>query len=529
MKGLMSTAASRAWVAFAALGLVVVALVFGLALLPRLGGGQELIDAAEPAMTDPAVEGEVAAANALSAYVDLAHPLMTRRGKAADEVSELVAIISRRIRVSPRRARAFVRSEAPHTEALLRALPLSAVADERVAFARFLSQTLNVTPDELQDELARSFPRLFQTLAQLSGVTSGWYDVPGIEAMTSFGGEDVRTMRAVRNYVRDDLIGTLAQERDRFQYAAGWGGIGSIPQLLLIIGIVTIAFGLLQARRAAADPPGRPAWRFAAAIGVLIVLLVVALQYFPRLDGADKLVSELGPAFEEQRVTGLRAGTDLIVQTVRFGDPIATPEGGAADEYPRLLAFVSERSGLSRRQVRGRLQDAAPRTAALLEAIPLSAVADEVPDLFAALAAKLRIGEEELVPTLERRTPALAQALLAAGPATSNWNRIPGTEGLERFDGTAPVRSLPAFAAYLDGDLVPVIESQRGNFERLADTWPGVNVLAPLLLGLGLIVAIYSTAMMIRATEPPGRGPSPMPREPRRASLRRRRPEAERR
>ena len=55
MRGLLSTAASRAWMGVVAAGVVMVALVFGLQLLPRLSAGQEVIDAAQPAMTEQAV------------------------------------------------------------------------------------------------------------------------------------------------------------------------------------------------------------------------------------------------------------------------------------------------------------------------------------------------------------------------------------------------------------------------------------------------------------------------------------------
>lgn len=512
MKALMSTAAARAWIGVVVIGVVIVALVIGLGLLPRLGAGQELIDAAKPVMSDPAVRGEVAATKALSQYVDLLHPLMTRRGRASTEVAELETMISRRTGVSTRRARALLRREAPNFEALLRALPLSGVVSERPQLRRFLATSLNVSSEEAQDEFARGFPRLFQTLSELPAVTSGWYDVPGIEGMTRFGGRDVRSARALRNYVRDDLVGTVAQEKDRFQAVAGSGGIGYIPVLLLIAGVGAIAFGLLQALRSAGRapasagrPPGRIAWGVVVAAGVLIMLLVGALQYFPRLSAAETLTAELEPAFDERRVAGLRAGTDLLAQSVRFGDPIATRAGGAVREYPEFVAFIGERAGLSSRRVRGRLADAAPRTAALLQALPLSAIAREVPHLRAVLVRKLDLRGGRLGGELERRTPAIAQIMLTVRPVTESWNSIDGTEGLERFDGVTPVRSLPEFADHLDRDVVAVFEDQRRNFAALADRWPPLGVLAWLLLGIGAVVAIYGAVMMFLVAQPAAR------------------------
>jgi hypothetical protein len=506
LRKLVSTAASWAWLAVAAVGVVVVALVIALQLIPRLTAGQEVIDAAKPAMTDSAVKGEVAATKLVARYVDLADPLMTRRGDAEREIATLVRLVARKTGGSSRRARALLRREAPHTEALLRALPFSGIASERPRLTRLLSQTLNLPAEDLQDEIARTFPRLYQTLSELPGVSGGWYDIPGIERMTRFDDTTrVRTMPALRDYLRDDLVATVGEQQDHFAYLAGWGGIGYIPYLVLIAGIVLFAFGVLEARRAANYPPGKLAWGGVVAVGVLLALIVGALQYVPRLNGADTMISELQPAFERARVDGLRAGTDLTVQAVRFGDPIMTRAGGAAQEYPKLVALVSERSGLSRKQVRRRLARAAPRTTALLGAIPLSAAAKELPHLLAVLSRTLDLRNGRLGRTLRKRTPGLTQALLALRPVTAGWEQIPGTDELERFDGVTPVRSAPAFADYLDRDVVPVLESQREHFDTLADTWPPVSVFGWLLLGVGLFVAIYGVTMMFLVTKPPPR------------------------
>jgi hypothetical protein len=506
MKRLVSTAASRAWLAVAVIGIVVVAVAIGLQLIPRLTAGQQVIDAAKPALTDEAVKGEVAATKLVARYVDLADPLVTRKGGASGEVERLVRLVARRGRISTARARALLRREAPHTEALLRALPLSGIASERARLTRFLASTLNISEEALQDEIAGSFPRLYQTLAELPSLTSGWYDVPGIEDMTRFDGEKaVKSVPDVRDYLRDDLVASVAQEKEHFQYLAGWGGIGYIPYLLLVIGIVAFGFGLLQARRAANHPPGKLAWAAVVAIGVVLMLLVGALQYHPRLHGADTMISKLQPAFEKPRVEGLRAGTNLVVQATLFGDPIMTAAGGGAEEYPKLIATVSERSGVSRAQVRRRLRGAAPRTTALLEAIPLSAVAKEVPHLLAVLSRRVHAPGDRLVRVLRRRTPGLAQVLLSVGPVTAGWNEIAGTARLERFDKVTPVRSAPAFADYLDRDVVPILESEHEHFDKLADTWPPLIVLPILLLAIGLVVALYGVAMMFLATKPPPR------------------------
>ncbi len=500
MRGLLSTTASRAWMGVVAVGVIVVALVLGLQLIPRLSAGQEVLDAAKPAMSDGAVAGEVAGTALLSEVVDLVDPLMTRRGQSREELARLVTMIKRESGVSAQRARAVLRREAPHTEALLRAVPLSGVAGERRRLTSYLATTLNITGEALEDELARGFPRIYQMLAELPGVTSGWYDVPGTEMLTRFDGKQARSMLEVRDYLRDDLVASVDAEHDRFQALAGSGGIGYIPWLLLALGAGLAIFGLVHARWSASHPSGRIAWGAVVAAGVLVMIVVGALQYFPRLQGADTTIERFEPAFDTQRVSGLRAGADFVVQTVRFADPIMTPSGGAADELPKLVTFISGRAGMSESAVREGLRRAAPRTLALFQAMPLSEIATEVPHLVAVLSRKLGVGGDELVRRLRKRTPGLAQALLAAGPATIGWDSIPGTERLTRFELGAPVRSAPEFANYLDLDVVGLFEAQRDNFDALADPWPPVGVFAGIALGVGVLLAIYATAMLFLAT-----------------------------
>jgi hypothetical protein len=505
MKGLLSTGASRAWLGVAVAGAVVIAAVVALQLIPRLTAGQEILDAAKPAIGAGAVKGEVAATKLTSQYVDLADPLVTVKGDGAAEADSLIALIARRTGVSNERARAFLRREAPHTEALLRALPFSGIANERQKLTQFLSSTLITNPEALQDQLARDYPRLFQTLAELPAVTGGWYDVPGIEGLQLFDGTPVRTLPGFRRYLRDDLVATVGDEQERLRSLAGSGGIGYIPYLLLIAGLVALGFGLLHARWARSHPSGKIAWGFVAAIGVMLMLLVGALQYFPRLNGAQTTISKLEPAFDQRQVAATRAGVDLVVQAVRFGDPIMTKAGGAAAEVPRLQSFVAEQTGQSRNDVRSKLARATPRTSALLEAMPLSTVAAEVPKLLPVLARKLGMSEDKLLSTLRERTPKLAQALLSAGPVTAGWNALPSSVDLTRLDGLTPVRTMPEFAEYLDQDIVPLLETQREHFAELADTWPPVDLLPSIVLAIGVLLTIYGIGMMFLVTTPPAR------------------------
>jgi hypothetical protein len=503
MKGLLPTRASRAWLVVALVGLVVVVLVLALRLAPRLSAGQDLIDTAGPALTDERVAGDRAGIDFISKYVDLADPLVTARSGGSVEISRLIALLTNKRR-SPAQVAAILRREAPHTEALLRALPLSGVAREVPALTGYLSTKLNLSEEELAAELERSFPKLSQTLTALPSVTIGWNDIPGIAGLTRFDGTTaVKSVPQLRDYFSKDLVATVADDKDDFQAVAGHGGIGYIPNLLLVIGVVLLAFGVLQVRRSRDAPPGKPSWAVVVAVGVVVVGLVVVLQYFPRLNGADRVITGMKPAFAQARVVGDRAGIDMVHQTVLFGDPIVTKRGGAAAEVPELLAFVARRTNVKQADVLAALRKRAPRITAVLQAIPLSSVAAEVPHLLTFLGKTLKLSRAELLATLQRRTPRLAQSILAVRPVALRWNSVPGTGRLTRLDGTTPVRTMAVLEDYFNKDVIPVLETQGGNFRDLADPWPPVNYFPPLLLAIGALVVLYGLLMMRFATRQP--------------------------
>ena len=497
MKRLMSTAASRAWLPVAFIGFAVIALVFALQLIPRLGAGQTLLDEASPAFADARVDGTRAGVNFISTYVDLADPLMSTRGGASKEVGELIALIKRRGRLTTAEARRALKRRAPHVEALLRALPLSGASADVPRLTQLLAARLVSTPDEVQTTLVQRFPQLTQSLASLRNMTSGWYQVPGVDGrLTRFDGTPVATTPQLRDYYRNDVVPLLVRDRRKFQDLAGSGGIGHIPYLLIILGLVVLAYGIFQARTAATAVPGRRAWGVVVALGVLVLTIVGAFGYFPRLNGANDLIEDFKPAFAQQRVDGAVAGADFVHETVLFGDPIATTSGRAAAQFRGLVSYVAEGSPLTESQVRRAVRRAAPRLAGLIEAIPLSKVANEVPPLMTYLSKKLRLPGDRLTAALERSVPGLAQSIQAVGPVGMGWNAIPGTATLTRFDGLTPVRTMPAFDGYVRQDLFRVVADQRTNFDRLANSWPPVNVLPPLLAIVGALLALYGLAMM---------------------------------
>ncbi len=93
-------------------------------------------------------------------------------------------------------------------------------------------------------------------------------------------------------------------------------------------------------------PSSRTAWFIVAAIGIVVAALVFILGLFPRLNSAEDLLNGLRPAFTPDRVAGARAGIAIVSDITDLADPIATDSGTAAPEVPKLIAFVSEKSGL---------------------------------------------------------------------------------------------------------------------------------------------------------------------------------------
>ena len=238
------------------------------------------------------------------------------------------------------------------------------------------------------------------------------------------------------------------------------------------------------------------AWGVVVLVGVLVLAIVFGLRLYPRLSGGQELLDDARPAFAAERVAGDRVGIGMVSSIVDLADPIATRKGGAAAEVPKLVAFVSSKTGLSQAEVLAALQKGFPHTTALLQAIPLEDVSAELPGLVAFLSKTLGLSKAEVAAALADNFPRLNQSIVALPTVTSGWQNVPGTEGLTRFDGT-PVRSVPHVRDYFAGDVIPVLERQQKNFTRLEATWPKVNVFPPLLSTIGVIVIVFGLLMAL--------------------------------
>lgn len=477
------------WVVVLVVGVIVVAVVLGLNLIPRLNAGQKVLDGARPAFTPERVAGDRAAINLISANVDVADPIVTPRGGGAAEVPALVAFAAKRDHVSVAQALATMKQMFPHTTALLQAIPLSGVTQELPGLLAFLSKELKLTPAELDSALRANFPALTKSIANLPAVTNGWKNIPSIGGLTRFDGTPVRTVPQLRTYLSADLIPVLEHQHAHEASLDGTSSLDWISPVLLIVGIVVILVAGLMIVRNLMGVSRTEAIASASVVpvvGVVVVALVLVVALIPRVGDGQKLLEGLRPVNTQQRVAGDRAGINMVSTIINAEDPIMTAAGGGAAEVPKLIAFVAQRSGLSPAAVLTMLQQSFPQTTALFRAIPISAVSAELPGVVGFLGAGVVDKIPHLLPTV-----------LDAPTLTSGWNNVPGTAGVTRFDGT-PVRTLPQARTYLSSDVIPVLETQRANYEKLVST-SKINFLGPLVLIIGVIVIVYGLLMVFTA------------------------------
>lgn len=488
------------WGVVSLVGVVVVALVLGLGLFKRLSSGQDLIDDAKPAFTADRAAGARGGINIVSSITDVASEVTTADGRAVAEVPKLVALVSDKTGLTQSQVLAALDKRYPHTTALLQAIPLSAVTKELPQLVAFLATALKTTPAKVQQALAANFPALNQAIGALPDVTNGFADVPNTGGFTRFGGQRVRSVPDVRDYFGADLVPVVERQHGNLTDLTKQGGIGFIPALLLVLGIVVLLYGAAIALRARGRGLTRSqegiGWTIVLGVGAVVVVLVLALQLFPRLSGGDKLLTDARPAFTEQRVAGARAGVDIISRIADLTEPITTAKGGAAAEVPKLVAFVAKGTGLSQPKVAAVLDKQFPHTAALLRSLPFSSVTAELPGLQRFLAQTLKLSPAKLRSALTSGFPGLAQVIGALPDVTNGYNAVPGTERLTRFAGT-PVRTVPEVRDYFSKDVIPVLERQQKHFQDLDDPWPPVNVFPPLLLVVGLLVMAYGGAMLV--------------------------------
>jgi len=493
-----ATHAMLSWLVVALVGVFVVAVVAGITLIPRLNAANRLLDHGKPVFTSTRVAGDKAGVDFISRAVNTLNPIMTPKGGAASEVPALVAYVSKQTGLSQAKVMAALAKNFPHTTGLLEAIPLSAVNSEIPGLIAFLARTLHASPAQVTAGL-KTFPALYQSISELPHVVNGWNDIPGTAHLTTFGGTPVHTVPQLRDYFGNDVIPVLTGQRSHFQALDGTDGVAFIAPLLLTAGIVVIIFGVAMAMFARKRMPREMAvagWGVVTAVGAAIVVVVLALSLFPRLDNGQNLLNQAKPAFSPARVQGDAAGAAMVGHVVGFAAPAVTPAGGASSEVPALVGFVSKQTGLPPAKVLSTLATKFPHVTGLLEALPLSAVTAETPKLVTFLAGALHTSPAGVLTALHTNFPALYQAITNLPHVTNGWYHIPGTAGLTTFSG-APVHSMPQMASYLSTDVVPFLATEQHDFATVDSTWPPLTFFPPLLLTVGIIVILYGLLMLV--------------------------------
>jgi hypothetical protein len=257
-------------------------------------------------------------------------------------------------------------------------------------------------------------------------------------------------------------------------------------------------------------------WVVVLVVGVLVVAVVLGLNLIPRLSDGQKVLNAARPAFVPARVAGARAGINLISSDVDTADPIMNPQGGAAAEVPKLVAFVSQQTGLSQAEVVAALQKNFPHTTALLQTIPLTSVTTELPGLLTFLEKTLKVSPAQLVAALKTNFPAITQAITNLPTVTGGWNNVQKIDGATLFNGK-PVKTVPDVRTYFSSDVIPVLETQRGNYEHLTES-SSIFFIGTLVLIVSLVVIIYGLLMLLLAWRLPS-GTSRSARSPLSAPL----------
>ncbi len=346
-----------------------------------------------------------------------------------------------------------------------------------------------------------------QSITNLPTVTSGWDNIQGIGGLTRFDGTPVQTVPQLRTYFSSDLIPVLETQKSNFDSLDGTSTVNWIAPLLLIVALVVIVFAVvmiwLNLRGGVSRGLAVAGACVVIVVGVGVVALVLGLSLTPRVSNGQKLLDALRPVNTAARVKGDRAGITMVSAIVDTEDPIMTPQGGAAAEVPKLVAFVSQKTGLTQAQVLAALQKNFPHTTALLQTIPLSSVTTELPGLLVFLEKTLHVSQAQLIAALKANFPALAQAITNLPTVTTGWDNVPNAGGATRFDGT-PIKTVPDVRTYFSSDLIPVLETQHGNYWTLMES-STIDFIAPLVLIVGIIVILYGVLMLILARRlPPG-------------------------
>ncbi len=510
-KSATRNSSSLAWFVVVVAGLVVLAIVSGLQLSARLGAGQDVLDGARPLFTEERIVGDRVGITMIGNVADMVDPIIDAKGGAAGEVGDLVGLVAGATGLPQADVLAALKANFPHTYHLLLALPLDQVSAEIPDLLTFVSKNSQVGDENaVLGAIAATTPRLAQAITNLMVVTENWRDVAGTDGVLRFDGvTEVNSVPEIRGLFEDDVVTgveTVASDFRGLDEPAP--EVGLIALILAVIGVIVVLFGLVMMGLTRTNAYGSQVhifgWSVVTLVGILVAGGVLVLGLFPRLDGGQRVLDGLRPAFVEERVAGMEAGVTIVSNIAAMADPIVDVEGGAAGEVGALVGLVAGATGLAPEDVLVAVETNFPHVYHLLLALPLDAVSAEIPGLLTFVSKNSEVGDENAVlGAIAATTPRLAQAITNLLVVTGGFREIPGIAPLTRFDGS-PVRSIPELTDYFNDDVVAGVRAVAADYRTLDTTAPPVDLFPPLLLVVGILVIIYGGAMLMltRANTP---------------------------
>jgi len=493
-----------AWLVVVVAGTVILLVVWGLDLFPRLNAGQDVLNGARPAFTEERVAGDRVGITMVDNIVKLVDPIIDAEGGAAGEVGPLVDLVAGATGLAPADVLGALEENFPRTFHLLLALPLEDVSAEIPGLLTFVADNSDLADaDAVLAAIAENTPNLAQAIVNLLVVTDNWRDVDGTVGVTRFDGvTPVDSVPEIRDFFAADVITAVETVGSDFRdLDEPWPKLSLIPIILTIIGIVVVLLGLammmLTRTERYAQGIATIGWSVVTAVGVLVAAGVLIVGLFPRLNGGQDVIDGLRPAFVEERIVGMEVGVGIVDSITNLADPIIDAEGGAAGEVGPLVDLVAGATGLAPADVLGALEENFPRTFHLLLALPLEDVSAEIPGLLTFVADNSDLADADAVlAAIAENTPNLAQAIVNLKVVSDGWRAVPGTEALTRFDGS-DVSSFPEVRDYLAGDVVPAVRAVAEDYRELDTTPPPVDVFPPLLMIVGILVIAYGLAMLV--------------------------------
>jgi hypothetical protein len=235
-----------AWAVVSVVGVVVVGLVLGLNLFPRLIGGQNLLNNTRSVFAIDRIQGDRAGIEFISIFVNALGPAVLPDGGVTEEYPKLLDYVAKNVGVPTKDVRDLVGLDFPHAAKLLDGVPFSASTADATKLIDYLASASHVTPAREWDTLRAKFPKIFQLVTNLRIVTDGWTEVPGTDKLTRFDGSPARSVPLIRDYFRGDIIpGLERQQKDFVILDTNWPPTTVFAPLLTALGLLVIGYGFL--------------------------------------------------------------------------------------------------------------------------------------------------------------------------------------------------------------------------------------------------------------------------------------------